>query len=146
MVGGGKERMPQWSDEKLGSGSVAQFEIVDIGKMLGSIGYLTGIDKVRASLQPGDGEADVRMKREEFKRLAWLADEGYWLHVDPRYDGVRAGQRFSKYEAELTTSLLDDFDRKIVADLFFTNETPEEKEERFTQHENRIKSIIGFYG
>lgn len=75
-----------------------------------------------------------------------MADQGYWFHADPRYDGVRTGQRFSKYEAELTTGLLDDFDRKIAADdLLLVTETPDEKEQRFTQHEDRQKSIVWFY-
>jgi hypothetical protein len=126
----------------MGSGSVtAEMQIEKVGRLLGRIGYHAADNERNAF---GDnGEVEVRMKRDRLARIALLADDGYWLNVDPRYDGVRSGQRFSKAEAERTADILEDFDRAVARP--FMGETAEEKE-RFNLYENRLQSIFSFYG
>lgn len=46
-------------------------------------------------------------------------------------------------EAESLAKLLDQFERKIVPDLL--SEAEQDKEDRFTQHENRMKTIWESY-
>jgi hypothetical protein len=125
-----------------GSGSVtAEMQIEKVGRLLGRIGYHAADNERNAFGE--NGEVEVRMKRDRLACIALLADDGYWLNVDPRYDGVRSGQRFSKAEAERTADILEDFDRAVARP--FMGETAEEKE-RFNLYENRLQSIISFYG
>jgi hypothetical protein len=110
-----------------GSGSVtAEMQIEKVGRLLGRIGYHAADNERNAFGE--NGEVEVRMKRDRLACIALLADDGYWLNVDPRYDGVRSGQRFSKAEAERTADILEDFDRAVARP--FMGETAEEKEQR----------------
>ena len=80
-----------------------EMEIEKVGRMLGSIGYYTGVNKgERDSSYLEEGEVEVRMKRDQLEMIAFLADNGYWLNVDPCYDSLRSRRRFSKEEAEQT--------------------------------------------
>ena len=123
--------------------SEAQANVTAIGRTLGEIGSYSGQLLEQEMRRPKKDEAEVRMKREDLEQIAWLADQGYRLHIDPCYEGLRSGERFSKEEAQLAARRLDDFDRDLVEDLLL--EAPEDKEWRFTRYENRIKDQVWFY-
>jgi hypothetical protein len=95
-------------------------------------------------IEPDKDEAQVRMKREALKRIAWLAAVGFRVYTHPGYAQMRVGERFNKQNAELTARLLDDFERKIATG-FLLFESDEEKEQRFTSHWNRPTVLFQYY-
>jgi hypothetical protein len=127
----------------LADGSRAQFEITDIGRMLGRIGYSSGENWASERLPPKDDEAEARMKRASLERIVWLADIGLRVYTHPGFENMRGGERFNKQDAEQTASLLDDFERKIA--VGWPNETDEDKEQRCSHHWNRQTDLFRLY-
>lgn len=99
--------------------------------------------KDEASLIRQSGIVAVAMSHDDLMTIAWLADYGFRVWIEPGENQFRRGERFAQGRAELLADLLDHFDRKIVPNLLA--DTEQDKERRFVSHENRMKSIWDCY-
>jgi hypothetical protein len=86
-----------------------------------------------------NGARTLGMRHEDLLTVAWLADYGFRVWTYSADNVFRFGDQLSQDRAEQLAALLDQFERRIVPDLF--NEPAEDKTNRFDQHENRLKTI-----
>ena len=100
------------------------------------------VDDKRARGSQSDIVA-LEMRGEDLKTIAWLADYGFRVWTTPSDTPLRIGEQVSYSTAESFASLVDAFDRKIVPNLL--TESEDDKERRFSAHENRFQTIWESY-
>ena len=117
---------------------VREIRMREIGSALADVAEMHGFAGGRECDAPKAGELSVIMKKEDLSDIAWLADYGLRVWINPSNDYFRGGDRLTKDEAQKLSNLLDDFDRKTY-DPF--NETEIERDMRFESWENRMKQM-----
>ncbi|MHC2575988.1 hypothetical protein ACVI1J_002298 [Bradyrhizobium diazoefficiens] len=85
----------------------------------------------------------LSLPKEELDTLAWLADYGFRLLTAPSDTYRRTMDQLPYRQAAAYASLIDKFERKSVPDLLLEDEN--EKERRFTSHENRSHTLWSCY-
>jgi hypothetical protein len=88
-------------------------------------------------------EITLSLPKEELDTLAWLADYGFRVLTAPSETYRRSIDRLSYRQAAGYASLIDKFERKSVPNLLVEDE--DDKERRFTNHENRLHTLWSCY-
>jgi hypothetical protein len=88
-------------------------------------------------------EISLSLSKDELDTLAWLADYGFRLVASPSETYRRSFDQITYRHATGYASLIDKFERKSVPDLLLENE--DDKERRFTSHENRMHTLWTCY-
>ncbi|MCP2214230.1 hypothetical protein AB7M42_008783 [Bradyrhizobium diazoefficiens] len=89
------------------------------------------------------GEITLSLPKEELDTLAWLADYGFRLLTAPSDTYRRTIHQLSYRHAAAYASLIDKFERKSGPELLLEDE--DDKERRFTSHENRLHTLWSCY-
>ena len=110
-----------------------------IGEALAKAGLSQGAEFQRAWEAPKPAEVAVTMNRQELHRIAWLADYGLRAWTMRSNNEIRRHHdRLPRERAEILSVLLDKFERKVADWL---SETEDEREMRFSNHEDRMKRM-----
>ena len=88
-------------------------------------------------------EATITMRKVDLDTISWLADWGLRFWTYRPAIALRSGAQLPYDRAEEYSALLDAFERKSVPNLLLESE--EDKEQRFTSHENRFKNLWDWY-
>lgn len=132
-----------WYDIRGVANYICEIRSSAIGEALAKAGLSQGAEFQRVWDAPKTGEAAVTMNRQELYDIAWLADYGLRVWTMSSKNKIRVGDRLPRERAEILSDLLDRFERK-VADLL--TESENDREMRFTNHEDRMKRMWENYG
>jgi hypothetical protein len=130
-------------DQSLTSQRSRREKSFSIGMALATVGVGEGAEMQSEMDAPAPDEAIVRMRRRDLEDVAWLADYGLRVWTAPRDNIVRSSERLEKERAQQMSSILDAFERKVAPPL---SKTAEERDDRFSSHEDRMKRIWEYYG
>jgi hypothetical protein len=97
----------------------------------------------KASSRKKPDEIAVSLPKEELDTLAWLADYGFRLVTAHSDSYRRTFDQIPYRQAAGYASLIDKFERNSVPNLLAEHE--DDKERRFTSHENRMHTLWTCY-
>lgn len=88
-------------------------------------------------------EIKISLSKDELDTLAWLADYGFRLVIEPGHVYHKGIDQISYREANAYSSLIDKFERQSVPNLLAEDE--EDKERRFNSQQNRHHAMWSCY-
>jgi hypothetical protein len=97
----------------------------------------------RTERQRRPDEITLSLPKEDLETLSWLADYGFRLVTAPSDTYRRSFDQMSYRQAAGYASLIDKFERESVPNLL--TEADDDKEQRFTSHENRMQTLWSCY-